>query len=277
MSPSDDIFYVLECTVQNCKAEFYVNDFPIERRGQDWGYFYGAPVNEYILKGQNTISVVINPGPSPGRALSGTDSGRQRSMPHLEANVSLKLGTYPRGAVVGGPDCRDLVSIEWKPGKERSHFFPLVFSAAVDIDPPFGPWAWQQFPRVELDDATRQEIDTFIKEIHTAFAGAMPEPFIDAAQPRFSDGEQSNFLPAGERQGQAETMLPKIMGRLSWGMQPLDGIEPDLRLCAEGKMGELIAKDWQPVLRSIPEEESEAVYYFAMMVSKVDGEWQVIR
>jgi len=277
MAGKEELFYVLECTARNCRAEFHLNDFPLATRGGDWGHFHGETVNEYVINGLNTISAVIEPGPSPGNALTGENKKRQRRVPAGDAEVSARLGAYPKGAVIGGPDCKELAAIQWKAEGDRPLFFPIVRSAAVDIAPPFGTWPWQAFPKIILNDDLKKEIAAFIKELHTAFSGAMPEPFIEASAHRFQDFEVSNHLDAGKRQGQVSKILKEIMDDISWGMEPLDNIEPDLRLCAEGRMVELIATDWQAVLRSKPDEESGAVYYFKMMISKVGGEWQIIR
>ncbi len=277
MAVSEKIFYVLECKASNCKAEFYLNDFPLATRGEAWGHFFGAPVNEYILPGINTLTLVIGPGESPGLALRGPENGRQRLSAHPQAHVSARLCTYPGGAIVGGPDGKELIAIQWHAEGDAPLFFPLVRAVTTTIESPFGPWPWQEFEPVNLDGDTQAEIAEFVQQLHLAFAGAMPEPFIEASAHRFADVERSSYLPDGDRRGEAETMLPKIMEDLTWDMQPLESLPPDLRLCAAGHMVELIAMDWKPLLRSVPEQISDAVYYFDMLIGKTEGAWVIVR
>ncbi len=89
-------FYVFECAVDNCDAEFYLNDIPVVLRKQDGGRLFGGPVNELVVEGINEIGVVINPGPEPGLALSGREGKRDRFVA-TDAKLFAALSIYPRG------------------------------------------------------------------------------------------------------------------------------------------------------------------------------------
>ncbi len=269
-------FYVIECTAEGVRAEFYVNDVAMVRRGLEWGYHYGGPVNEYIVSGRNEIAVLIDPGQSPGTAMGTPGELRKRKNFGEKTEVSYMLSAYPEGAVVGGPDRAELVSLSWQPEAGRPAFTPLVLSAAVDIAPGFGPWRWQEGPVLELTDAARGEVDAFVKEMHLALSGAMHEPFIDKSAVRCREVEEAYGLPAGERLEMIRSNFPEIMSRPEWGMEPLEGIDADYRLCGRSRLVELVAADWNAILRQTPNEEGGAAY-FTMLISRLDGEWQIVR
>jgi hypothetical protein len=276
MAEQRDMFYVIECTAENCIAEFYVNDIPIARRGKECGHFIGAPSNEYILKGTNEIAFVVNPGDTPGNALLGKEGTRDRYLPEKDAVVSATLARYPRGAVVGGPDREALASLEWTEDENAYTVFPMVRSVQVELSPPFGPWPWEQLPLIALDDTVTGEVMDFIKEMHLALAAGYSEPFIEKCGPRFTDIEQAHFLAPGNREAEAKRLFSYVMDEPGWAMVPLDQVEPDLRLCGRDRMVQLIAKDWRPILRQQPDEKGRGVT-FSMMVSKIDNEWQIVR
>ncbi len=271
-----DIFYVLELTVEKCMAELYLNDIPIARRGMDCGYFYGVPVNEFIVNGKNEIALVLEPGDRPSHAYTGKEGQRGRFVPDKEAKITAILGTYPCGAVVGGPDRTELAAIGWTPDDGSPLMFPQVRSVRVDIWPPFAPWKWEQAPPITLDEETLGEIDAFIKDLHLSLSAAFHEPFLEKCTLRFSEIEQAHYLPPGNRASEARRVFPDIMDTPSWAMQPLQEIAYDLRLCARERMVQLISKDWQAILRQTPNEKGEGIF-FSMFLSKIEGKWEVVR
>lgn len=276
MATRRDMFYVVECTAGEVMAEFYVNDIPIARRGREMGYFYGVPVNENILKGRNEIAFVVEPGDRPSRAVSGENGRRARKTPDPKSVVSMRLGTCPRGAVLGGPDFKPLASIQWSPPADGPVTFPLVRSARVDLDPPFGPWAWEASPPVRLDEAAMEALNAFVWELHLSMKAGFPDPYIEANRLRFAEGEQAHFLPEGERAATARNALADIMEDPGWEMAPLESLEPDFRLCGRDRLVQLIASDWDSVLRN-QATDGGAQIFFRLIMGRIDGEWMIVR
>ena len=95
-------YYVLECSARECVAEFYLNDIPVVRRGPDLGLHFAGQSNQYLVDGRNELSVLVEPGPTPGEAISGKGGARSRREA-AGAAVSAALCKYPPGATVGGP------------------------------------------------------------------------------------------------------------------------------------------------------------------------------
>lgn len=268
-------FYVLECEVENCDAEFYFNDIPIIRRGTDHGRFYKGQSNQYVVDGLNEIAMIINPGPTPKEAIPGENKKRKRSVAQ-GASARAKLALYPFGAVAGGPDGKELMSIQWKaPEQEQLQFFPRAVSTQADLGPVFGKWEWEDLPRIELNDTDLEEIKAFLEVLHQSLAAGDPEFFIEFSDMRLKGTEQAYLLPPGDRANLIRQVTQMDAAESWWGMQPLDPENFDFRLCAQDRLVECIAKDWQPVLKENPDDQDGVGTYY-MLLGKVFGEWHIV-
>lgn len=270
-----DIFWIMEATADDCIAEFWINDLPIARRGKEYGFFHGAPVNEYLRPGTNELSMVVYPGKGPGRSVAGPRDGRRKIVPD-KGKAEFKLSIYPRGAIVGGPDRNELVSFSWEADGEAAVVVPLVRTVEIDLDPPFGPWAWEEFEPLTLDETTRFEIDKVIRHLHLALSGGLSEPFIEMSTHRFADIEAAHYLPKGDRAAEGEKLFPFLMDRPDWAMEPLASVEPDIRLVGRSRLVEICDAKGSAVLRQQPDEEGNTTL-FRMMLGYDGSDWQIVR
>lgn len=270
------IYYVFECAVDNCTAEFYLNDIPIVMRSQDGGRLFGGQVNELVVDGINEIDAVIYPGPQPGQALSGPGGKRDRFVA-ADAKVFAALSTYPPGAVVGGPDRKQLIRMEWAADPDGwPEVLPKVMSAAQDLGPLLGEWAWEGAPRITLDEDTCQEIADFLGVLHAALAAGDPEPFIEAGAIRLEEVEKAFDLKPGSKAEHVRKVTLRDAAEPWWGLQPLNPANFDLRLCAADRLVECIGRDFQPVLKETPDEDG-GVGHYDMLLAKIDDRWQIVR
>lgn len=276
MSSQDELFYVLECTADNCIAEFFVNDFPIAVRGKSFGHFHGAPANEYIINGVNEITMVLYPGDRPAKSLAGIETERKRVVPLDDAKASVRVCTYPKGAIVGGPDAKELLLMEWKAEPDKPVTVPCVRSATVDIIHPLGPWVWEGLPSLAWNDETESDVRSVLEELHMAFSGAMLEPFIEKCRHRFIEIDQAHYFPEGSRAERASELLPEKLEDPEWAMEPIESKKPDFRLCAKGRLVQAISEDWQACLRSVPDEGGLQIF-FSMILGLIEDKWQIIR
>ena len=269
-----DPFYVIECTAEGYPAEFYLNDVPIKRRGGDGdGPFYGAPVNQWIVPGRNELTMLIGPGETPGASV---DPERTRAEIPPEAELSVRLCRYPRGAVVGGPDAEELARVQLDHRPSGRYHLPATRSVIVEIDSPFGEWVWQRADEIELDDLVVKEIGLFLEEMRNALEARVYDHFVELNQYRFEEVERSFYLPPGERAAGVYTLFPQVMEEdPDFAMEALDSSRYDLRLCARRRLVQLVAKDWKPILRQVTNDRG--TLYFDMFLGKLDDQWWVLR
>lgn len=67
-----------------------------------------------------------------------------------------------------------------------------------------------------------------------------------------------------------------------WAMEPLDPERFDFRLCADGRLVEIIDKDWQATVRSVPLDdyggpEGKGACDYPMMLGKIKGKFHILR
>jgi len=272
---ADQRFYVVECTADECRAEFWLNDIPVARRGGDRGFHYGAPINEFIIDGRNELAVVIEPGPTPGSALSGP-GGRRRTESNPGAKAVMMLSAYPRGAVVGGPDRVELASVSWSGEEAPILVGPRVITGFCEIASPFPRWSWQTSETVVLNRETRADLEKFVAGLHLSLEGCLVEPLVEASRIRYAEIETAHYLSSGDREAFVTGALSEMMERSYWGMQPLDTSPFDPRLCGSGRLVQLVCEDDRAVLRRNPNKRGQVIF-FDMMAGKVDGEWHVLR
>lgn len=269
-------YYVFECAVDNCDAEFYLNDIPVVLRKKDGGRLFGGQVNELVVDSVNEIGAVINPGIEPGTAITGIGGKRDRFAAE-DAKLFAALSIYPKGAVVGGPDRKELLRIEWEADSDGlPEVFPKVVSVSQDLGPLFGEWAWESAPRITLDDDTVKEIEEFLTALQASLAEGDPELFIEESAIRLEEIEKAFELKAGAKAEHVRKVTLRDAAEPWWGMQPLDPGKFDLRLCACDRMVECVGRDFQPLLKENPDEDG-GVGFYDMLLSKIDGQWQIVR
>ncbi len=270
------IFHVLEVRVENCVAEVYLNDIPIIRRGNDYGLEFGGPVNQYMVNGLNRLEIVVDPGPVPAEALTGTAGCRQCFTPDKEARAWAALSTYPKGAIIDGPDREEIVALEWKPENNRPHCFPLVCSASIDLGEIYKAWQWQSAPRLTLDDETLREVSDFVIGMHGSLAILDFERYVELSKHRNEEGDFAYQKMPGTVAQQLLSMRGYIEDDPGWGMATLKPDEFSFRLCGNDRMIECVAKSGEPVLEELADNEG-SISRYPMLLSKIDGEWLIVR
>jgi hypothetical protein len=271
-----DTFYVLECTAEQCVAEFYLNGIPIMRRGVEGGEFCGVQVNHLLVDGDNILELTAFPGPVPSLSRWGEFGPRQRRGSTAAEKIKMSLRKYPFGATVGGSEAEELARLEWQgsPDDVRERAFSLQTSA--DLGPMHGRWSWQDAPALTLDAAEQLELSELLDGLAAAIQVGDPGPFLAASETRIQETSRAYSTDPAERRAMINRGIFVDAGAPGFTVAPLMPSDFDFRLCAEGRMVELIAKDWQPILRAGPDRQG-CYSYYDMFVSRIDGAWQIVR
>lgn len=268
-------FYVLECSATECVAEFYLNDIPVTRRGPDYGTEFDGPINYLVVDGENTLEAVIQPGSTPAASIPGDGPERTRQLLDEGAGVKAALVRYPKGAAIGGPDGQELFALNWS-AQPQAQMFPRVVGTACDLGAVYGRWIWQDADRLVLDGETRQEIFDFLLMIHGHMVVGDFEEFINFSRLRNEEADRAYDKGAGMTEMQIRAMRGDPVSIPDWGMAPLIPDNFDLRLCGKGRLVECVTKSWKAVIEEIPDEEG-AVNRYPMMITRIDGHWQIVR
>lgn len=249
------------------QAELYVNDIPVGRVGGKLQPWASVPVPEFVVDDTNTLSVVVGIGDTPAMAMPGQSSSKCNP----QMKVQARIVRMQDGELARPGSGETLVEINWTGEKEEP--LPLVLSAKGDLGKQFGQWQWQSADELTLDSATYESAAKFISEMMTAYTAGKPDPIIKMA--KFKHQEAVRAYP---EYGDVvfEEMFKEQMEEASqepnWKPYALPRSEYDLRLIANGRMIEAVAKDWRPILRM-----EDGDYAYPMLIGKVNGEWQILR
>lgn len=271
-------FYVLETHVQGCVAEISLNDQPIIRRGDadGMGRYYGGPCNHSLIPGENVLSVLIEPGPTPAQAESGAP--RARRALEAPAEVSARLVRYLEREVVGSPAGEVLIDLAWEsPELAGALPWPRVIAGRADLGPLFGRWKWQDVAPLTLDPPTVAAVRTLLVDFHAALRAKDLDTILALSRIRLDDISRAYQLPAGQQEAEIRQNTQFYMDEPSWGVQPLDSGAFSLRLVGGRRMVDCVRTDWDPIVREAPRPPDGLANTWPLMVAPIDGTWRVVR
>lgn len=281
-----DKIYVAECYAENVNVEFYINDIPLTIKGPGFGNFLGAPINQYLINKTNKISMIIRPGDTPARAKSGPVTGTYLSYSGVGEKAMMRICSYPKGSVVGGPEGEELLRLSWpekrliRKNVEISDYalnnYPMVKEEKFSIGRLFGmPKAYQKASGLRISDTIKLSLSKFLEELHGCIEKGDADKFIALTSFRIHDNAISYDKNINENIDLIRAGFKHNLGSKTWKLSGLDPQSYDFRLCFDNRMIHCIAKDWKPIIREMPDKDGSCAYY-DIFVSLIKRRWQVV-
>jgi len=280
-----DKIYTAECYTQNVNVEFYINDIPVSIRGPGFGSFWGAPVNQYLVNKDNKISMIIKPGDIPSRAKTGPLTGSYLAYPGDREKALMRICSYPKGALLGGSSGKEIARIAWpekrilRKNVEINDFklnnYPLIKEEIFNIGNFFNAAkSYQKAISLKLIDEIKLNLSQFLEEFHSYIEKGNVDKFIELTSLRIRENADSYGKNINENIDLIKSEFKRNMSSESWALFGLDTQCYDFRLCAGNKMVHCIAKDWKPIIREMPADNTCA--YYDIFVSLIKMHWQVV-
>jgi len=280
--------------VKKCIAEFYLNDIPLRRLNSSFQGFYSEAAHIWLVDGINEVKVVVCPGTTPSRAQvpppgdsvvsapkdaedekTAKESEKEDTGGGGDKEASISIVQYPVGVFAGDESSGQLMmKAEWTSVQAPAPKFPCVVSESRDLDRMFGTWAWQKADRLDLE-ADMSEVKGAVMYIHRAFEDGDGKRIAEMARHYLEDIGRA--IPAYGTKRFTMDMIMDIngnAGRKGWTM-PIDCEEMDFRLCADGRLVQIIDRNWHPTIRTIPQPDGE-IYPFPVLIGRIDGELQIL-
>lgn len=264
---------VLEARVDGASAELYVNDIPVARIAPPGPRAVALPVNQYLHRGSNHVSLVVNPGPTPATALA----------PHPEpwrapgAIATASLARYRTGAVSGDGSGEVLGSVAWASRADgEPEPFPQRVDGDVTVPLPLGPWTWQSAEELALDDATVGAVASVIEIVRSGLEAGDIASFLELGSRGLREIARAYDDSPDEGVHTLRAVVQHSRGAAHWRFPPLPRDAWDLRLVAGGRMVECIGRDWEPIVRSITDSEANS-FQMPMLMGRVAGTWAILR
>lgn len=272
---------MLEASVSGCVAEVFLNGWPIERLTPDGLPRVSRPVNHFLVDGKNRIAVVVEPGPIPSRYLEPREVAREELRGLREVHVTLK--DHAPGSLPSEQPGTPLMELRWSSVDAPPAGLPHLLTADADLGRRHGSWSWQFAPELALDAALEQEVRELLTGFHRGLAARDPEPYLSRAALRFQEAARAFGDPAEvAREVFVEDLADDSASESwdsagGWALEPLDPATEDLRLVAGSRVVECVARDWQPILRSVRGSGPLTRVHYGVFLARVDGELQVVR
>jgi len=239
---------------EKCRAELWLNDIPLALVTEPSPYLSVA-AHMYVVDGENTLEIVVNPGPEPARA-------RDRSGKSLPENASVhgRLSALDPGQFTDDPKAPALIRADWASGPPGEA--PKIVAARSNLGVMFGPWAWQSAPRLTLDAATVAQVEAVLERIRVSLQQGDASVLGRLARPKFEAAARA--FPARSLQETLRQFIAVVERNAKtpgWSMLPLDPAKFSFRLVAGGRLIECVNKDWKATIRSIPPPGSIPMYF----------------
>jgi hypothetical protein len=258
-----------EIRLKGCAAEMYVNGIPLTKIEAPPQSFISMPVPQYLLDGTNLLELVVNPGPTPSQAR--TPQGKK---PAKGMSAEVRLVRYPVGVFTGDLSGEILAKAEWS-GKDDEEAFPILLSTSCDLGAQFGRWAWQDATKITLNDATRVEILTVVRNVYNAYQSGKADFILNLDRIRITEAAQA--YPGSDIAQDNQLFSRDLTANIAnpnWQMLPFDEAQFDFRLAAQGRLVECIRKDWNQIVAGKIKED---ILDYPMFLAKIKGQWQIVR
>jgi hypothetical protein len=265
-------FLILETTANQCTAESQINGIPICRLTPSSG-LDSTPVHEYLIPGDNTFTLVVEPGPTPSQALA---PAAQPFVLKDKTRASLRLMGMPPGSFPEDPGVRELLRLNWEPGAGQAVAVPAVIEKAIEIPFAVRHWSWLAGDSFE-NPASLQAIAAMIAGLRESFERRDPEPFIARAQVRFRELSAAYELDLATEVREFREQFERLSVEGGFEWQPLDVEQIDLRLCAGARLVDCVDRSWEPLLRSAKLPNGITRVRYPIRVASLGGSLQIVR
>lgn len=265
------IFAQLEA--HDCNAELYINGIAALRITPRQVPIANAAVEQYLISGPNRITLIVEPGPSPSRARTVHQEFTGQPM-----RATGRLIRFPEG-VPGFVEYGELLAAAPFAGSQDAGLprkFPVEVSAAVDLGPAHGRWAWQDAPPLKLDQALIAQVGVLFAQLESAIRSNDIERFWQLTELKLQD--MLRAYPALTKE-LIRADLELLFAHVLTGKDPVLPRAPsrhDFRLLAGDRLLQLVDDDFTASFKLRDPDDGGALAY-PLIVAKINGQLRLVR
>jgi hypothetical protein len=258
-----------ELKIEDCPAELWLNDIPLQRLAPDRSHNVSIPAHLYLLEGQNTLEILVDPGPMPSLARQANPGASPTG------TATARLAAYNVGEFTGDANAQILLEVSWDSAAAKPGPYPRSVQAASNLGPMFGRWDWEAAERLKLEAATIDSAAGVIESIRASLAAGDPDVLLRLAAGKFANAARAfPARPFNALVEQFRRVVVRDSAASGWSLPKLDRSQLDFRLAAGGRVLECINRDWHPTLRTVALSDGYPKYY-PMLLCRLNGRWQV--
>jgi hypothetical protein len=267
--------------VQRCRAELYVNGFPLARLGPDGIVGTGMPVQQFLVPGTNEIELLIEPGSHPSVARTAA-----RELDRRSATATARLLRFPDGAMMEVENGELLCEVSWEGKPDGGEGQPALLAAPnrypksiarqVDLGALAGRWSWQDAPELQPDAALIDEARAVLDALKRAIESGSAPAYSALVEEATREGARAYPVREARRTSELHAAFVAHYAAGKPPVLPLDRTHHDFRLVAGDRVLECVDDDFTPSLK-LRDPETGAALPFSMLLARIDGRLQVVR
>jgi hypothetical protein len=264
-----DRLVIIRLDVRGCSAEVLLNDIPVGRVGPRDGALC-MPVHEYLLEGDNEISLVIDPG-APGQPTATAPKFADDTV-----GVSFRLLVPRTGQVASALTARAVAEIDWAVPAGDVYTSPLTLTRSAVLPVKFPRWRWLDVPEITDIEAQRPLIAAFFQGIAVDLLRGDAESFLTASRLRIEELGQAYGRPVAELVTRMRSRLHLLHATKALKMTIPSAPEYVFRSCAGGRLIECLGGTGLPLLSTLPAPDGTSSAW-PVRVAVVSGRCHVLR
>ena len=253
-----------------CAAEVWINDIPVAVMGPTGGDV-SLPIHEYILAGENSVTLVIDPAFSNDPSISSSPK-----LAATEAYAHLRLLLPRVGELCSQETARTLFEFGWSAEEGEVYQAPLIHTNQVMLPIKFPRWRWMDVPKIDDPGQVKAKIATFLQRIAVAMAQGEFEPLITASQLRLEELAVAYQQPLDAVTSRFLSRLKLLHATKALKMTIPTFNDLVLRPCANGRLVQCLGLDGSPMLKTLLAQDGSRTVW-PVRIAVVNGQCHIVR
>jgi hypothetical protein len=265
--------WMLALEANLCTAEAIVNGIPVARVGPSAAPKTQRPIHEFLRPRKNEIQLVVEPGPTPSRALQA--GSELTAAPQMTAALTLRH--MPQGSYPEDPAVKRLLQIDFRPAPGSKISTPALLRGEADGPEWLPRWSWFDAKQISMSAAVVDNVARFLQQLGAALAQGNPEPYIEAARTRFEDNAAAYRGDANANRTTFRDQLKRRSADKQFLIEPVRRETLDLRLCGNNNVIDCVDAQWEPVLRAAKRPDGSIPLRYPTKVAFLGDRLAIVR
>ncbi len=255
---------------QGCAVEARINDIPVGRIGPQGGVVCVA-VHEYLLEGDNDLSVVIAPK-APGLF------GRSKVPVFAERAIAARmLLLLPRIGQIGHESqARTVAEVVCAVPEGDVYDTPLVTARSVELPVKFPRWRWLDAPMIDDVEAHRALVTSFLQTIVADLLRGQVESFLAASRLRLEELALAYQQPVAALTSKLRARLQLLHATKALKLALPTAPDLVLNRCAARRLLECMTRDGRPVFATAPSADGTSSAW-PVRIAVANGRCHILR
>ncbi len=273
-------WYTMDVETNQCGFDIRINDCPVGRHHYKATTF-NRPINEWIINGNNVITIdlfgleagaAVSPDATIGVKLLLRDEldDQFQTIASMEFSGVTLESDGDESPLLASPESSGFVL-------EQVSHAPLRLRRDVNLEVPFGPWAWQTSKKIDVSLETLAELKTEMQKLHQRLASEDYEGLASVSQERIKEQSAAYYMTDQERTSGMKEALMELMNTPDHNLEPLYDGQLRINGWADKRLVSIADIYDQSVIRTSDSEDMFLGVANFIFRQAADGTWIVCR